>query len=112
VLDPLTDELGGPYDGVWASACLLHVAREDLPTVLTRLAQATRAGGALAMSLKEGDGEEWSVHGQVQAPRRFTYWREAPLGAVLSEAGWRVEDLTHGVGGNGEAWLVTRAVRF
>ena len=23
VLDPLTDDLGGPYDGVWASACLL-----------------------------------------------------------------------------------------
>ncbi len=27
VLDPLHDDLGGPYDGVWASACLLHVAR-------------------------------------------------------------------------------------
>jgi SAM-dependent methyltransferase len=112
VLDPLTDELGGPYDGVWASACLLHVAREELPTVLTRLAGATRSGGALAMSLKEGDGEEWSAHGHVRAPRRFTYWREEPLRAVLSQAGWRVEDLTHGVGGNGQAWIVTRAVRF
>jgi SAM-dependent methyltransferase len=112
VLDPLTDELGGSYDGVWASACLLHVAREDLPTVLARLARATRSGGALAMSLKEGDGDEWSVHGHVRAPRRFTYWREAPLRAVLGAAGWRVEDLTHGVGGNGQAWIVTRAVRF
>src|SRR4029079_9646983 len=37
LLDPLTDELGGPYDGVWASACLLHVAREDLPTGLRNL---------------------------------------------------------------------------
>ena len=112
VLDPLTDELGGPYDGVWASACLLHVAREDLPTVLTRLAQAARAGGALAMSLKEGDGEEWSVHGQVQAPRRFTYWREAPLRAVLTDAGWRVEELAHGIGGNGQPWISVRAVQF
>ncbi len=39
-LDPLTDDLddparpGTPYDGVWAAACLLHVARADLPTVL------------------------------------------------------------------------------
>lgn len=112
LLDPLTDELGGPYDGVWASACLLHVAREDLPTVLGRLATATRAGGALAMSLKEGDGEEWSVHGTVAEPRRFTYWREEPLRAVLAGAGWRVEDLTHGIGHHGQAWLVTRAVRF
>jgi SAM-dependent methyltransferase len=111
LLDPLTDELGGPYDGVWASACLLHVARDDLPTVLSNLAEATRSGGALGMSLKEGDGEEWSVHGHVTAPRRFTYWREAPLRAVLGQAGWRIEELTHGVGTNGQSWIVTRAVR-
>ncbi len=112
VLDPLTDELGGPYDGVWASACLLHVAREDLPTVLRNLAGATRPGGALAMSLKEGDGEEWSVHGHVREPRRFVYWREAPLRAVLTEAGWRVKGLAHGVGGNGQEWMTIRAVQF
>jgi 2-polyprenyl-3-methyl-5-hydroxy-6-metoxy-1,4-benzoquinol methylase len=115
VLDPLADDLvddgHGPYDGVWASACLLHVAREDLPTVLGNLAAATRAGGALAMSLKEGDGEEWSQHGHVRAPRRFTYWREEPLRAVLTSTGWRVEDVAHGVGANGQAWLMTRAVR-
>ena len=112
VLDPLTDELGGPYDGVWANACLLHVDRADLPTVLRNLAGATRPGGALAASLKEGDGEEWSVHGHVRAPRRFTYWREAPLRAVLAEAGWQVQEVAHGVGGNGQAWLTIRAVRF
>ncbi len=116
VLDPLTDDLvddqHGPYDGVWASACLLHVAREDLPTVLRNLAGATRPGGVLAMSLKEGDGEEWSVHGHVRSPRRFTYWREAPLRAVLTEAGWRVQEVTHGIGGSGQAWLTIRAVQF
>ena len=57
------------------------------------------------MSLKEGDGEEWSVHGHVRAPRRFVYWREASLRAVLTDAGWRVQELKHGVGGNGQAWI-------
>jgi 2-polyprenyl-3-methyl-5-hydroxy-6-metoxy-1,4-benzoquinol methylase len=116
VLDPLTDDLvdeeHGPYDGVWASACLLHVARDDLPTVLRNLAGATRPGGALAMSLKEGDGEEWSVHGHVRAPRRFVYWREEPLREVLTEAGWRVDEVAHGIGGSGQAWLTIRAVQF
>jgi 2-polyprenyl-3-methyl-5-hydroxy-6-metoxy-1,4-benzoquinol methylase len=115
VLDPLTDDLvddrHGPYDGVWASACLLHVAREDLPTVLANLAGATRPGGALAMSLKEGDGEGWSTHGHVSSPRRFVYWREEPLRAVLTASGWQVEELTHGVGDSGQEWVVTRAVR-
>jgi 2-polyprenyl-3-methyl-5-hydroxy-6-metoxy-1,4-benzoquinol methylase len=116
VLDPLTDELvderGGPYDGVWANACLLHVARPDLPTVLARLAEVTRAGGVLGMTLKEGDGEEWSVHGHVRAPRRFVYWREAPLRAVLRDTGWRVDALGHGVSGNGQPWLTIRASRM
>ena len=85
VLDPLSDDLGDParpgtpYDGVWASASLLHVDRTDLPTVLRRLADATRPAGVLMLWLKEGDGEGWSTHGSVGAPRHFVYWREGPL---------------------------------
>jgi SAM-dependent methyltransferase len=112
LLDPLTDELGGPHDGVWANASLLHVARPDLPTVLRRLAAATRPGGVLVMSLKEGDGEGWSTHGNVRAPRRFVHWREAPLRAVLSGARWRVDEVRHELAGNGQPWLTMRAVRF
>ncbi|QIG45956.1 class I SAM-dependent methyltransferase [Nocardioides anomalus] len=111
VLDPLGDDLGGPYDGVWANASLLHVARADLPTVLARLASATRAGGVLGLSLKEGDGEAWSTHGHVPAPRRFTYWREGPLRAALEGAGWRVDHLARRTGGGEQAWLAVRAVR-
>jgi SAM-dependent methyltransferase len=112
LLDPLTDELGGPYDGVWASACLLHVERADLPAVLGNLARATRPGGPLALWLKEGDGEEWSLHGQVRAPRRYVYWREPALRTLLTDAGWRVDDVAHGPGRTGQASLTVRAVRF
>ena len=111
VLDPLSDELGGPYDGVWASACLLHVARGDLPVVLGRLAEATREGGVLALSLKEGDGDGWSTHGHVQAPRRFVYWREEPLREALETGGWRVEEVVHDIGTSGQLWLTIRALR-
>jgi hypothetical protein len=112
VLDPLTDDLddparpGTPYDGVWANASLLHVARADLPLVLRRLAAATVAGGLLRLTVKEGDGERWSRHGRVAGARHFTFWREEPLRAALETAGWRVERLDHDAGAlSGEPWL-------
>lgn len=118
VLDPLCDDLddpahpGTPYDGVWASASLLHVDRTDLPGLLARLAAATRPGGVLALSLKEGDGEAWSTHGFVSAPRRFVYWREPGLRAVLDAAGWDVEQVGHTRSARtGEPWLDVQARR-
>jgi len=118
VLDPLTDDLddptrpGTPYDGVWASASLLHVGRGDLGTVLRRLASATRPGGVLALALKEGDGDAWSTHGFVGAPRHFVYWREPALRAVLDGAGWEVDEVGHSRSARtGEPWLDVQARR-
>jgi SAM-dependent methyltransferase len=117
VLDPITDELadparpGEPYDAVWASASLLHVARADLPIVLRQLAEATRPAGLLRLSVKEGDGEGWSTHGSVPTPRRFVYWREPELREVLADAGWDVVEVARGDGFRGESWLGVLAVR-
>jgi 2-polyprenyl-3-methyl-5-hydroxy-6-metoxy-1,4-benzoquinol methylase len=87
VLDVRTDDLGGPYDVVLAHAVLLHIDRTELPAVLARLRSAVRPGGLLALTLKEGDGEEWSSH-KVELPRHFTYWRLEPLRDALLGAGW------------------------
>jgi 2-polyprenyl-3-methyl-5-hydroxy-6-metoxy-1,4-benzoquinol methylase len=118
VLDPLTDDLadpdrpGTPYDGVWANACLLHVDRSDLPVVLRRLAEATVPGGVLRFSVKDGDGETWSIHGRVEGRRRFTFWRSEPLRELVEDAGWDVEEIDRYEGGQtGEAWLDVSARR-
>ncbi len=111
LLDPLVEDLGGPYDGVWANASLLHVDRADLPTVLLRLAGATRPGGVLALSVKEGDGDVWSTHGSVTAPRRFVLWREDGLVRALTGSGWDVDDVRRRAGLRGETWLMVRATR-
>jgi SAM-dependent methyltransferase len=110
VVDPLTDDLGGPWDGVWSSAALLHADRGELATVLARLAAVTRVGGCLYASLKEGDGEGWSTHGHVTAPRHFYYWREAPLRAVLDGAGWAVDSVAR-TESPGDHWLDVVATR-
>ena len=53
------DELAAreAYDAVWAHACLLHVARADLPRILAAIHNALRPGGVHYASYKLGDGE-------------------------------------------------------
>jgi SAM-dependent methyltransferase len=121
VVDPLRDDLtdplrdGAPYDGVWANASLLHVRRESLPIVLRRLAAVTRPGGTLHATFKEGDGERWSVHGHVGAPRFFTYWREEAVRDLLVQAGWEVDEVRRGesepADRPSESWLAVFATR-
>ena len=117
VVDPLVDDLadpvapGTPYAAVWADASLLHVDRDDLPRVLSRLADATEPDGVLFLGLKEGDGEDWSLHGNVTAPRFFTFWREEPLRSALAGAGWRVTGVERDTGADGEPWLQVVARR-
>ena len=45
------------YDAVWAHACLLHVPRADLPSILERVRRALEPGGWHYASYKLGDGE-------------------------------------------------------
>ncbi|MGH6693691.1 class I SAM-dependent methyltransferase [Sphingopyxis sp.] len=119
LLDPLTDDLsdpqrpGTPYDGVWACACLIHVARADLGTVLGRLAAATRTGGRLHASVRDGDGEDVTLEGGAAEPRRYaeTYWREPALRSVLTDAGWVVNEVRKCIGRPGDRWLSVRASR-
>jgi SAM-dependent methyltransferase len=118
VLDPLTDDLddparpGTPYDAVWATASLLHVARTDLPVVLRRLLEATAVGGVLRFSVKEGDGDSWSTHGHVTGARHFTFWREDPLRGAVEQAGWAIEEVVRYDGAEtGQPWLDVRARR-
>jgi SAM-dependent methyltransferase len=117
VIDPLVDDLadplapGTPYAGVWADASLLHVERDAISRVLGRLADATEPEGVLFVSVKEGDGEDWSLHGNVTAPRFFTFWREEPLRSALAGAGWRVRSVERDIGSQGEGWLLVLAHR-
>ena len=53
------DELNASerYDAVWAHACLLHVARADLPAILAAIHRALRHDGLHYASYKLGNGE-------------------------------------------------------
>ena len=106
VLDALTDDLGGPYDVLFANAVVLHFAPDDLAALLQR---ATVSARWLAVTVKEGDGDAWST-AKLDAPRWFVYWREPALREVLTGAGWQVDTLDH-VGGRHDDWMTVLASR-
>ncbi len=69
------------HDGVWASACLLHVPRDELAGVLGRIHRALKPGGVFYASYKIGDGEG----GRDSLGRYYNYpspeWLEATYAA-------------------------------
>ncbi|MES3057567.1 class I SAM-dependent methyltransferase [Sphingomonas faeni] len=80
MFEDLADEKA--YDGVWASACLLHVPIGDLPTILARIRRSLRPGGYLYASYKSGLGE-----GRDQFGRYYNYPSSNVLGASYVAAG-------------------------
>lgn len=69
------------FDGLWASASLLHVALADLPRVLILCARALKPGGLFLASFKKGEGE------RVQGLRRFTDMTLTDLETLIQESG-------------------------
>lgn len=66
------------FDGVWASASLLHVPEVELLDVFHRIAQALVPGGRLFASFKWGSGER-SV-----GASRFTYMTPTRLASLAA----------------------------
>jgi SAM-dependent methyltransferase len=83
-LDVLTDDLGGPYDGVLMLYVLQHLAAAATRPVFDKIAGALRPGGWFLLSFREGEAEIWEGGSR-------DYWVvERPWAAVaaqLREAG-------------------------
>jgi SAM-dependent methyltransferase len=70
------------YDGVWASACLLHVPRGDLAAILRRIHHALKAEGLFYASFKVGEGD-----GRDNLGRYYNYPSPDWLQATYAAAG-------------------------
>lgn len=82
------------FDGVWASASLLHVPRRSMAEVLERLGMALKAGGVMYASFKDGEGET------IRDGRLFNDYDERSLRDLLQSHPdlvplevWRTTDL-------------------
>ncbi len=70
------------YDGVWASACLLHVPREELTGILGRIHRALKPSGLFYASFKTGEPD-----GRDKLGRYYNYPEREWLDAAYAAAG-------------------------
>jgi SAM-dependent methyltransferase len=70
------------YDGVWASACLLHVPRDELAGILSRIRHALKPCGVFYASFKIGEGD-----GRDNLGRYYNYPSPQWLQATYAAAG-------------------------
>lgn len=70
------------FDGVWASACLLHVARSELAEILARIHRALKASGVFYASFKAGESD-----GRDSLGRYYNYVSVDWLRATCAAAG-------------------------
>lgn len=71
----------GSFDGVWASASLLHVPRADATAALREFRRVLDGDGVAFVSVKRGETPGSDPNG-----RHFEYYRERELRALLDDA--------------------------
>ncbi|MET3899169.1 SAM-dependent methyltransferase [Devosia sp. UYZn731] len=99
------------YDGVWASAALLHAPAAELTDDIARIHTALRPGGLLTASFKAGTGE-----GRDGLGRYYNYpSAENLLAHFRAAAHWTTLELTESDGGGYDGkptrWLWVRATK-
>lgn len=82
------------FDGIWACASLLHLAREEILPVLQTFYTILASGGMVYLQVKEGVGERMVTSGTIEGDRRFfTYYSCDKMKKLLNSAGFVVCDI-------------------
>lgn len=71
------------YDGIWANFSLLHLSRDAMPEMLSRLKYALRPGGVFHIGMKLGKGSARDTLGRL-----YTYYQAEELDGLLIDAGF------------------------
>ena len=92
------------YDGIWACASILHVAKNELPDILQRMHNALKPDGIIYVSFKYGDFEG------ERSGRYFSDFTEESFGKLVKgihglviEKMWIIGDVRDGR--EEEKWL-------
>jgi ubiquinone/menaquinone biosynthesis C-methylase UbiE len=93
------------FGGVWCSASLLHLPKQEAPGALAEMRRALAPGGPLLLGIQEGDSEGWeSSPYAVPVERFFARYRPDEAEAMLVRAGFEILERRTGTAPN-RRWL-------
>lgn len=78
------------FNGVWASASLLHLPKQQLPIVLREIKRVLSTGGIFFCSMKEGTGEKMLKDFSGEGKRFFAFYTEAELCHHVQAVGFTI----------------------
>ena len=67
------------YDAIWACASIIHVDKNELPSILNKMVNALKKDGVMFISFKIGTGYE------IKEGRYFNYIKKEDMEKMLSE---------------------------
>lgn len=99
------------FDGVWACASLLHISKEDLPEVISKIGESLKDDGVFYTSFKYGNIE------YIKDDRSFSNYDEKSIKEILNDkSGFKIMEIsiTKDVRKNREddKWLNVIAVKI
>lgn len=104
----------GTFAGVWASASLPHLAREEAPLALAEIRRVLAAGGAFYASVQRGSGEGWVPGEAVAEDLWYTFYEETEWRDLVIAAGFSIRWFLAEDGGNtnegATGWINSLAV--
>lgn len=79
------------FDGIWASASLLHIPKNKITPILQKLKEILIKGGSLYISLKQGNGSELFTdtrYGGVE--KYYVYYQLEEIENILKNIGFKI----------------------
>jgi ubiquinone/menaquinone biosynthesis C-methylase UbiE len=82
------------FDGVWASASIIHLKRSEIPGVIASFFRILKSGGTCVILVKAGTKDEFVKEKMTaDTARYYTYFSEDEIKDFMLEAGFNVTEL-------------------
>ena len=81
------------FDGIWCSATLLHLNKDDALKSLSEMKRVLKPEGIIYLNLKEGNGEKIIIDNRYKNAKKFySYYTETEIKNMLANHGFKILD--------------------